>query len=171
MKKISVGKIVKAQGIKGEVKISCNADDLAIFDGLKTFEIDGVDYEVIKSRQDKNCLILQLKGVNDRNHAESLVGSSVCADKSLLKMPPNRHLVDDLVGCRLYFSDGAEIGELTDILQIKRAADVLVINDGQKEFSVPFLKDVCVRIDVEKKRIECDKERFLQVVCYQDEKV
>lgn len=166
MKKIFVGSVVKAQGIKGEVKINCGGDDAGLFSDVKSLEVDGTTYEIVKLRQDRGCVVVLLKGIDTRNQAELLVGAKVFADKSQLKLLQGHNLIDDLVGCKLVFSDnGEQIGELREVLQLNRAADVLVINRNGKEILLPYLKDVCTKINIAAGKIECDRTRFNQVVC------
>ena len=97
--KLKIGKILKAQGIKGEVKLACYLDDVSMMSGLKNFYIGLQDYVVEHIRTDGNFCYAQLKGVLDRNSAEKLKDMEVFADKECISLPKNRFFIDDLSSC------------------------------------------------------------------------
>ena len=77
--KQSIATILKAQGIKGEVKMASLFDNAFLL-SLKTVFIDDKTYQVKKIRSDGKFLYVLLDGVNDRNQAEELRGKMVFAN-------------------------------------------------------------------------------------------
>ena len=165
--KLEIGKILKAQGINGEVKLGVSVDDAALLKGITRAYIDGREYEVKKVRTGGEFAFLLLDGVATRNDAEELRNKTVYADKQQIALKKERYFVDDLVGCDLVCGD-ENIGSVVDLLQYG-AADVFVCKaaDG-KEFSFPFLKDVVAGVNVEAKIIYVEAKRFGEVVVYED---
>ena len=165
--KLEVGKILKAQGIKGEVKIACFVDDASMLKGVKQLYIGSNIYTVEKFRPDGAFCYVLLGGVTDRNTAEALRNWTVYADKESVIVPQDRYFIADLIDCNVVLDDGAKVGVVKNVLQYG-AADVFVCSDGQKEISFPFLKDLVIEVSVERKTIRLDGKRFGEVAVYED---
>lgn len=164
--KIEIGKITKAQGIKGEVKLLCYVDDAQMLKTVKTVYIGQNSYKVLKCRPDGNFCYLLLDGIADRNTAESMREWTVFADKESVQLDEGRYFIEDLIGCNVVLSNGNAVGKVVDILQYG-AADVYVCQ-GQHNVSFPFLKDLVLTIDVTKQLITLDEKRFEEVCVYDD---
>ena len=67
-----IGKIVKPQGIRGEVKVLPYTDGAEVFCGLRRVFIDGAEYKILNARVGDGIAYLALRGVPDRNAAELL---------------------------------------------------------------------------------------------------
>ena len=165
--KLEIGKILKAQGIKGEVKISCFLDAPAMLSGVKHLYIGSSSYAVEKFRPDGAFCYVKLCGVNDRNAAEALRNWSVYADKEYITVPKDRYFVIDLIECNVFLDDGSCVGVVKDVLQYG-AADIFVCSNGTQEVSFPFLKDLVVDINIESKTVVLNKKRFGEVAVYED---
>lgn len=165
--KIEIGKIVKAQGINGEVKSACFVDEVNQLKHVKTAYIEGRAYEVVSLRGSGEFFFMRFAGVDTRNDAEELRGKTIYADKNEVDLADDRYFIDDLVGCGVYL-DGNEIGQVTEVLQYG-SADVFVCKATcGNDFSFPFLKDAVASVDVDDKRINVQSKRFAEVVCYED---
>ena len=66
---ITIGVIIKAQGIKGEIKVRPLTDDSSRFFKLKIVYISGIPYRIRDIRIDR-FVYLKLDGVDDRNAAQ-----------------------------------------------------------------------------------------------------
>ena len=165
--KLEVGKVLKAQGIKGEIKLACFVDDAAMLKGVKQLYIGSNTYTVEKFRPDGAFCYVQLCGVTDRNAAEALRNWTVYADKETVAVPQDRYFIADLIGCNVVLDDGNKIGVVTNVLQYG-AADVFVCSDGEKEISFPFLKDLVVEVSIERKTVVLNGKRFGEVAVYED---
>lgn len=165
--KIEIGRVLKAQGIRGELKLGCSVDSADMLTKVKTMYIDGRTYEVSRFRGNGSFCFVTLDGVATRNDAEELRNKVVYADKEQVKLAPDRYFVEDLVGCEV-LTNGKIVGKVSDLLQYG-AADVFVCDgvDG-KGFSFPFLKDVVSAVDIVGKQITVDEKRFAEVVVYED---
>ncbi|MDR3216009.1 MAG: ribosome maturation factor RimM [Clostridiaceae bacterium] len=161
MKKVVVGKIVKAQGIKGEVKINSYTENPERFLSLKRVLLNGTFFSVEGARI-TGGVFLKLKGVDDRNAAEKLTGANVeidTADRAPLE--EGRYYVADIIGCTV--TDGErEIGIVTDVLQYG-AADVYVLKTEKGKTLFPAIEAVFIDISIDKGLITVDKQRFSEV--------
>ena len=160
--KIQVGKIVKAQGIKGEVKLASLIDNTENFKNFRYLYLNEQRTGVVSVRTDGNFVYVRFSTVTDRNAAEGLRGLGVFADKEQLPLEEGRFFIDELIGCSVRLNDGTFVGVLDEILQ-NGSADVYVAVEDGKKILFPFLKDLTIRIDVDAKEILLDKKRFSEV--------
>lgn len=145
---IEIGKIVKPQGIKGELKVVLDSD-FSRLSSLKKVYISGKEFEV-QSLSFRDALYLKLFGVENRNEAELLRGESVFADEeSLLPLEEGEFYFKDLIGLKVVDQHGEEIGKIEDIEQYG-AADIIVVRERNMLFSVPFLSSIFLKIEGEK---------------------
>ena len=165
--KIEIGKIVKAQGIKGEVKLACYVDDASMLKAVKQLYIGSKTYAVTHFRADGAFCYVLLDGVADRNQAEALRNWTVYADKESVQLAENRYFIDDLVGCVVSLDDGKSVGTVKEILQ-NGAADVFVCEGEEGEILFPFLNDLIVSVNIETKQIVLGSKRFGEVAVYED---
>ena len=165
--RIEIGKVLKAQGIKGEVKLACFVDDAAMLKTVKQVYIGSKTYSVAHFRADGAFCYFLLDGVADRNAAETLRNWTVYADKESVTVADDRYFIDDLVGCAVNLDSGEKIGIVKEVLQ-NGAADVFVCDGKDGEVLFPFLKDLIVSVNVDSKQITLDGKRFGEVAVYED---
>lgn len=165
--KIEIGKVLKAQGIKGEVKLACFVDDSTMLKNVKQMYVGTNAYAVEKLRCDGTFCYVLLQGIADRNAAEALRNWTVYADKESVIVPQNRYFINDLIGCIVSASDGMAVGVVKDVLQYG-AADVFICEKDGKEISFPFLNDLIVSVNVNSKTIVVDAKRLDEVAVYED---
>ena len=88
-----IGEIVKAQGVKGEVKVRPITCDPSRFEGLSRvfFKDAAGEYAPVKikvSRVDPDAVYLTVRGHSDRTEAEKLRGQLLYVDRaSATKLP------------------------------------------------------------------------------------
>ncbi len=161
-----IGKIVKAQGIKGEVKIIPITDDVLRFNKLKKATVKGNEMTVEYSRVQGGCAFVKFKGVDNRNDAELLQNEFVSvAREDAVKLPENTWFIVDILGSKVFVGD-KEIGALVDVMQ-NSAVDVYVVSDGKNEVMFPALKNLILKVDTDKKVIILDEKRFKEVAVEQ----
>lgn len=195
MQKLLIGRVVKPQGIKGEVKVLLLTDGFFSVKNLKEAYIGDKLYK-INSIKDAGvpCAFLGLQGVTDRNAAEALRGAEVYADKSLINKDKNAYFIEDLIGLTLYAGED-KIGTIQDV--IKSNVDMFVIsgvesaggNDDENKaveetenddktsdkkpqksgvIYMPFLKVLNSKIDLNAKTITVDKAKFYECATYEN---
>lgn len=161
MNEIIIGEILKPQGIRGELKMKNFTDGFFAIKGLKCVVIDGVRYQVLKMREDKGAILL-LKGIADRNAAETFRGKSVYAEKSEIARRENTYFISDVIGCAVLLSDGTYAGEITDILSAK--VDIYYLSTPNGKAIFPLIKELEPVFDIENKTITVNKEIFMREV-------
>lgn len=152
---IAVGRITGAHGIKGEIKLSPYASlDGAEWSTVYLRSAKGdAPMEVARVRSNKDLIILALKGVEDRNTAETLSGSELCMRKDdLPALEEDEYYYSDLVGASVVTDDGTELGRIEEIIPTG-SNDVLEVNGPLGRVLIPAIEDVVLDVDMEKARI------------------
>lgn len=142
-KKLLMGRIGAAHGIRGEVRItSFTENPLAIVDyGPLATDRPGLTVEIIAARATSNVIVARLKGVTDRTAAEKLNGVELYADRAIL--PPAEDEDDfyhaDLIGLEARLTDGSIIGKVTAVPNFG-AGDLIEVRDPRSgdTFLYPF---------------------------------
>ena len=163
--KLTIGIVTKPQGIKGEIKVKLFADDIASVSNVTEVFIDGVNYKILSKRSSGEDLFLSLRGIADRNDAETLRGKEIFADREQIEKDEDSYFIVDVLGCEVYLDDGQMIGKVSDILTGR--TDVYYVK-GQKTAVFPMIKDLKPIFDIKAKRITLDGARFKEVVFYED---
>ena len=101
MDKILIGKIIKPQGIKGELKILPLCDSPEILKDIKSFYIDDEEYTPVSVRIADGVYIV-FKGIADRNKAELFRDKNLYADKQDVPVEENKWFISDIISCKIF---------------------------------------------------------------------
>lgn len=151
-RKILMGRIGAAHGIKGEVRITSFTEDplaLASYGPLET-DRPGLAITIAKARLAKTVLIASLQGVTDRNAAERLNGVSLYVDRDRLAATEDDEFYHaDLIGLAVHEPDGSVLGTITAVTNFG-ADDLLDVKlaQGGKSVFVPFTRAVVPEVRV-----------------------
>lgn len=159
---IEIAKIVKPQGIKGEVKAFPFSNVEHLFDRIKECLVGNkvMQIEHISFRQ--GFLFIKFEGINTRNDAENLRNQTLKVEKSLLEemKEEDEFLVDDLIGMVIYDDKGNIVGQIVDILNYG-ASDIVVFEKDNRQFEVPYVSEV---FKVNDGALIIDSEKLLEVM-------
>ncbi len=148
---LEAGKILNTFGVRGEVKLDPWCDSAEFLKPLKTLYIDGAPRAVASSRVHKGMLIVRFADVEDVNGAMLLKNKIVYFARSDVHLPKGRHFVADLLGAAVVDEQGAEIGKLTEVLDMP-AGQVYVVQ-GETEHTIPAVPEFILDIDADEKVI------------------
>ncbi len=163
---LTVGEIIKAQGVRGELKVRSLTDDSLRFKKLKIVYIDNRPYKISSVRVADGFVFLCFENCSDRDQALSLVGKELKIDRvNAVELEDGRYFIADLLGCSVTDEDGAVLGVIKDVSGYG-AADVITAENNGKEFRFPFLKRLVVCVDVEKKIFKVYKDKLSEVCVY-----
>ncbi len=102
--------------------------------------------------------IFHFEGSNSISEAEKLVGLEVQIPISeRMPLAGGSYYVTDLIGCEVRDASGRAIGRVRDIQftgEDTPGTPLLVIDSTAGELLVPLAQEICVRIDVNVRRIE-----------------
>ena len=148
---LEAGKILNTFGVRGEVKLDPWCDSAEFLKPLKTLYIDGAPRAVASSRVHKGMLIIRFADVEDVNGAMLLKNKIVYFARSDVHLPKGRHFVADLLGAAVVDEQGAEIGKLTEVLDMP-AGQVYVVQ-GETEHTIPAVPEFILDIDADEQTI------------------
>ena len=159
---LTVGVVLKPQGIRGELKVKPYTDTAKDFAAFRRVFLDGEEYKVLSVRTGGGAVFLGLRGVADRNAAELLRGKEVVIPRSEAPEPEEgRYYVADLLGCDIVTEGGKVLGKLIDVRQA--STDVYTLFDGSRDILFPVADGVVVAVDVENGTITVNEKRFYEV--------
>lgn len=164
--RITVGHVLKPQGIRGEIKIKPCLDDGAMLLDLEQIYLNGKPMRILGGRADAEAVYLALRGVADRNAAELLRGAVVEADRDDLPLDEGRYFIVDVLGCEVVTTAGRVIGTVKDITPAP--CDIYTVSAPSGEFMFPLAPGVLVDVDLENKKVVVDDARFREVSEYAD---
>jgi len=169
---LSIGYILKPQGIKGELKVMPLTDDIQRFSRLKwVFFKNNDQYEktyLKKVRIQGDTVFITLEGIDDRNKAEAYRGQYIWIDRDhAIRLPKDTYFICDLIGCTIVDLEGKKMGIIEDILQTG-SNDVYVVKDGNHEILIPAIKSVIKEVSIRKKEIIVDSAMLEEVVVHED---
>lgn len=160
---IVIGKIVAAQGLKGEVRVLSYSDFPERFEKPGKRWLSASEKELPKTVEllSGRCLpgktsvyVVRLEGVHDRTGAEALCNSLLMVEKSdRPTLAPDEFLIGDLIGCSVFDRPtGKYLGEVTDI--ISAGNDLLEVKKEDRVALIPFVAEIVPVVDLGQKRIE-----------------
>lgn len=159
---VIIGKIVGVHGIKGYVKVHCEAESFSAFSPGHTVIVrdsKGASrvMEIVDARPQGRKQLLLLKGISDRNLAETLPGSDLLVEKSSLPdLEPDTYYWSDIAGMSVISVDGRHIGTVTSLIETG-SNDVYVIQTPDTgEILIPAIASVVLEIDLSRKIMRVD---------------
>lgn len=155
---ITIGKVLKHRGLKGELKVLSLTDFSSRFSELKDVILtspDGrnINCKVKGIRLQKGFVLLSLEGCDTIEKAEGLKNwlVRIPQDKAR-RLPDGQYYWFDLLGMKVYSDSGLLIGDLIDIFATG-SNDVFVVKGMVREHLVPATREVVKDVDVQNKRM------------------
>jgi 16S rRNA processing protein RimM len=122
---LEVGRIGRAHGLTGEVRVDLWTEDSRLAPG-SVLTTDRGPLTVTSSRPHQDRHLVQFEGVADRHDAEALRGLVLRAAPI---ERPGTLWVHELVGSTVTSTDGAELGRVAAV-EANPASDLLVLDGG-----------------------------------------
>lgn len=148
-----VGRVGRAHGVRGEVLVALRTDDpdtrFAAGAVLVTDPEERGPLTVVTARRHSGHYVVAFDGVTDRAAASALTGTALVVDSADLAPTedPDEFHDAQLLGLRVQSTDGADIGELADVVH-GPGGDLLVIRIEDREVLVPFVREMVPTVDV-----------------------
>jgi 16S rRNA processing protein RimM len=156
--KLRVGRLLKAHGLKGAIKLELYTDspnerfmpgtvlELQVPEDSPWF---GKTVKVTELRWYNSMPVVFLDGITDRNQAETLIRAILLVETDLAASPPEPEAWYDhqLVGLKVH-REGSEIGEIARVDHFP-AQDLLAIKTPSGEVLLPFVKAFVPEVDVD----------------------
>jgi 16S rRNA processing protein RimM len=147
-----VGRLGRPHGLRGELSVSVRTDapEERFATGAEFTAAAGRRLRVAGSRWHSGTLLLSFDGVDDRDAAAALTGTTLTVDVSVLRPldDPDEFHDHELVGLRAQLADGSMVGEVREVLH-GPGGDLLVISrEARADALVPFVHQIVPTVDV-----------------------
>lgn len=163
-RKIDIGLILGAFGIKGEVRILSLNDEPGRFldcESLDIFrdEVSVCTCKIEKVRIHQKHALVKFDCVPDRTEAEKLKGCYVRLPSGVIDelTPAEEARIEreKLIGLEVFTKSGDRLGVLEEVIRTG-ANDVYEVNDGVRSVLLPAIGDVILEVDLETGRMVVD---------------
>ena len=146
--KIIVGKIGKARGLDGTLKIIPLTDFEGRFDNLTEIEVGGKMFQVDKVQHIGGEIFIKFKNIGSRELAKTLTNKFLTVSRAdAAPLEDGEFYTFDIIGCEVL--DGDKIlGKVENVLKTG-SNDVFQVG----EILIPALKSVITKIDIANKKI------------------
>jgi 16S rRNA processing protein RimM len=156
---VSIGKIIKSQGRKGELRLRLYSRPSATFFFSRIFlKVKGIprEFQVEAIRPYKEDYILKLKEVDSLDRALELTGEEIFLPEDELRtLEDGNFYYFQIIGCTVIKKNGEKIGVVRDLWPI-RENELLVVQKGKDEMLIPFAKPICLEVNLERREILVD---------------
>ena len=156
---VTVGRIGKPHGIRGQVTLEVRTDEpeLRFAPGTTLHRENGSDLIVSEFHWHSSRVLLKLVGVDSRSAAEELRDSIITVERAESEVPEedDEYYDTNLMGCAVRSVPGELIGTVTDVLHLP-SQEVLVVTQGTAEYLIPFVHSIVPEIDIAGKCITVD---------------
>ncbi len=155
-KLILAGKLVSPHGVKGRVKVYSYLESPENFSLYKNFydkDWNKIKIEICSIQ--KNCAIIELSDIKDRNQAEKIIGKEIYIKQSdLPELEDNFYYYSDLIGIKILSVEGNDIGIISNVCNYG-AGEIVEIkfSNGTKDF-FSFTKNNFPEINIEESYIK-----------------
>lgn len=135
-----IGKIQKAHGLKGALKVYPYAKERASGLSQGVYFIDGKPFNLEWSGRIGSNLTVKFAEINDRNEADLFAGKEIEIDeKGLIPLNKDEYYIHEIIGCEVFDSEGVSLGKVEEVMHAP-AGDVIDVDNGQRKLTILFKK-------------------------------
>ncbi|WP_141577562.1 ribosome maturation factor RimM [Actinomadura sp. WMMA1423] len=155
-----VGRIGRPHGVRGEVAVDVRTDEpesrFAPGTAIATDPVAAGPLTIERKRWHSGRLLVRFAGIGDRDAAEELRGTWLVVDPGDISpsADPDDFHDQELLGLAVFTADGAEVGQVADVLH--HGQDLLVVRGAGGEKLVPFVAALVPEVDVPGGRLVID---------------
>jgi len=159
---VAIGRIVGVHGIKGYVKVHCEADSFSVLDSGHSVIVRDPkgairELKIVDAKPQGRMLLLLLSGVSDRTTAETLKGSDLLVEKSSLpELEPDTYYWADIAGISVISTDGRSLGTIASLIETGSNDVYVVKTPDAGEILIPAIASVVLEIDLNRKIMRVD---------------
>lgn len=146
---VTIGKVTKPFGIRGEVKIFPYTETFEVFERSQHLTLDGDSLKVLALRIHKGTVLATFEGISSRDQAQELTGRLVrTSEENLPPIQEDEYYWYELIGMKVTTVENRELGAISNIIRTG-ANDVLCVDGPSGEILLPMIEDVIVEVDTE----------------------
>ena len=158
---VTIAKVAKTRGLRGEVVAELLTDFPERFNGL--VDIIGtlpngnrIDLKIERFFLQKGRIVMKFADYDTIDQGEELRGVEISVPESeAVKLETDEFFDWQLEGCKVETIGGEVIGTVRELLRTG-GTEVLIVAGPEKDFIIPFAESICVDVDVDEKLIRID---------------
>ena len=150
---ISVGRVTRTHGLKGELKFfPANRGEILIKPGQR-IKFRENQSKVESVRGVKSPFIVKFDGINSIEAAKNLAGQEVLVAREDFEiLPEGEYYRFEIEGLKAYDNTGRYYGVVEEVIATG-SNDVYVVRDEGKEWLIPMIDSVVKAIDLEQGKL------------------
>jgi len=156
---VQLAVIGAAHGTRGELRVKTfTGDPMALADYGPLYDVTGRPFEVLDIRPAKTVVVVRFRGVNDRNMAEALNGTTLFIDRSQLPrdLDEDEYYHSDLIGLEAIDAEGNRHGKVSAMFDFG-GGDLLELTiPGKRPMLIPFTMLAVPHVDLKAGHIIID---------------
>jgi 16S rRNA processing protein RimM len=156
MELLEIGRIVRSHGLTGRMKVLSYLESQDVLDHLEVVSVgrrvqDAVTFPLDSLQTGRKWFIMKLAGVEDKDAASQLVGSSLWMPLEKMKeLPDDEYYWHDIIGLEVVTEEGRILGRIKSVFPTG-SNDVYVCRGNGKEILLPAIDDVVRKIDLDQR--------------------
>lgn len=154
---IPLGRVVKAHGLTGELKVNAYSGDPASFQGLHSLYVDQgeeeklIQTEILRWRPQERIALLVLNCCQNRDQAEALKGAELLVQRGQLPdLAEDEYYFHDMKGLTVQSEDGVVLGAVEAVFDNGATGVLSVRGQGGCEYLIPYVDEYVLDEDAER---------------------
>lgn len=152
-----IGKILRAHGVRGEVRVLLHTDLPERFTWLKEVYVGERNPQPIAVegvRFHKEFALLKLVGYDFRDQIDAIKGELLQVPiEDAIPLEEGEYFLFQLVGLDVYTDEGEHLGQLKDVIETGANNVFVVQSEGKKDILLPDTEEVVTDIDFDNGRL------------------
>ena len=155
MELLEIGRIVRSHGLAGRMKVLSYLESPEVLHDLSGLFVgrsvsEAVLFPLVAVQAGKDFFILQLGGIEDKDAAARLRGSSVwMPSEKMQKLPEGEYYWREIIGLQVLTEEDQILGRIEAVFPTG-GNDVYVCRGGGREILLPAIGDVVRKIDADR---------------------
>lgn len=158
-----IGRVWRAHGVRGEIKVVPETDDPARFEDLQAVYV-GSSPASARVRQVENVrlqptkrgtvIIMKLEGIDSREQVDALRRADVFArEADLPALADDEFFIHDLIGLHVVTDEGEPVGIVEEVMTVPAQEILVVSRKGKEAVLIPAVGEFVVEMDLDERRI------------------
>lgn len=154
MELLEIGRIIRSHGLMGRMRVLSYLESQDVLDNLAEISVgrrvqEAVTFPLDSVQTGREYFILKLGGIEDKDAAAKLVGSSIWIPlEKVKKLPDGEYYWHDIIGLEVITEEGRILGRIESVFPTG-SNDVYVCRGNEKEILLPAIDDVVRKIDMD----------------------
>jgi 16S rRNA processing protein RimM len=159
---VAVARAVKVRGLRGEIVAELLTDFPERFEGLeRLIAVSPAGQRLVLRLAEhwfqQGRIVLKFEGYDSIEDASALVGFEFTVPESeRVELGEDEYYDWELAGCLVETIEGEPLGRVREVMRTGGVEMLVVENQGGRDYLIPMAEEICVEIDVGRKRVRVD---------------